>query len=76
MLKKPNGEVQDFGESHGPIELLTTREVAELLKVSLSSVRRLQQGRRLPFIKVGGSVRFARSDILEYLQKGRVEAIQ
>ncbi len=75
MLKKPNGDARAFGESGGPIELLTIREVAELLKVSLSSVRRLQQGRHLPFIKVGGSVRFAKSDIVEYLQNGRTEAI-
>jgi excisionase family DNA binding protein len=58
------------------IELLTIKDVAELLKVSQSSVRRLQQGRHLPFIKVGGSIRFAKDDILEYLKKGRVEALK
>jgi len=47
-----------------------------LLKVSPTSVRRLQQGRHLPFIKVGGSVRFAKDDIVAYLKKGRVEAIK
>jgi len=58
------------------IELLTIKDVAGLLKVSQSSVRRLQQGRHLPFIKVGGNVRFAKDDIVEYLKKGRVEAIK
>jgi excisionase family DNA binding protein len=58
-----------------PIELMTIQEVAELLRVSASSVRRLQQGRHLPFIKVGGSVRFAKDDILDFLKKQRVEAI-
>jgi excisionase family DNA binding protein len=57
------------------IELLTIAEVAELLKVSVSGVRRLQQARRLPFIKVGGSVRFSKSDIVSYLEKRRVESI-
>lgn len=57
------------------IELLTIKDVAELLKVSQSSVRRIQQGRRLPFIKVGGSIRFAKNDIVEYLKKERVESI-
>lgn len=57
------------------IELLTIKEVAKLLTVSMSSVRRLQQGRRLPFIKVGGSVRFTKDDILDFLKKQRVEAI-
>jgi excisionase family DNA binding protein len=57
------------------IELLTIAEVAELLKVSVPSVRRLQQGRHLPFVKVGGSVRFSKPDILAYLEKRRVESI-
>lgn len=56
-------------------ELLTIQEVAEYLKVSASTVRRLQQGRHVPFIKVGGSVRFTKADIVNYLQKQRVEAI-
>ena len=58
------------------IELLTIKDVAELLKVSQMSVRRLQQGRHLPFIKVGGSIRFDKNDILDFLKKKRVEAIQ
>ena len=58
-----------------PIELLTIKEVAELLKISQMSVRRLQQGRHLPYIKVGGSIRFAKSDIVDYLKKVRVESI-
>lgn len=57
------------------IEMFTIKDVAELLKVSQSSVRRLQQGRHLPFVKIGGSIRFAKSDIVEYLKKGRVESI-
>jgi excisionase family DNA binding protein len=54
--------------------LLTIPEVAELLKISVSSVRRLQQG-RIPFIRVGGSIRFARSDVLAYLEKQRARSI-
>jgi len=58
------------------MELLTIKEVAEFMKVSLSSIRRLQQQRQLPFIKVGGSVRFTKSDIVEYIQKRRIDVIQ
>ena len=54
--------------------LLTIPEVAELLKISVSSVRRLQQG-YIPFIKVGGSIRFARRDVRLYLEKQRVRSI-
>ncbi len=57
------------------IELLTTAEVAEILRISISGVRRLQQARHLPFIKVGGSVRFSKSDIASYVKKQRVEPI-
>ena len=56
-------------------ELLTIKEVAEFLKVSPMSVRRLQQGRHLAFIKIGGSVRFDKSDIVNFLKKQTVEAI-
>lgn len=57
------------------IELLTIADVAELLKISKAGVRRLQHGRHIPFHKVGGSVRFTKSDIMSYLRKNRVESI-
>jgi excisionase family DNA binding protein len=56
-------------------ELLTVAEAAISLKISVTSVRRLQQRRLVPFIKVGGSVRFARSDLRAYVAKQRVESI-
>jgi len=62
-------------DSNRTIELLTIREVADLFRVSVSEIRRLQYGRQLPFIKVGGSVRFAKSDLMAYLAKRRVESI-
>ena len=55
--------------------LLTIAEVAKLLKISVSGTRRLQQERHIPFVKVGGSVRFVVSDVLSYLEKQRVESI-
>jgi len=60
---------------HPAIYLLTVTQAAELLKISVTSMRRLQQGRHIPFIKVGGSVRFAMCDIESYLGKRRVESI-
>ena len=57
------------------LELLTIPEVARLLKISVPSVRRLQQQRRIPFFKVGGRIRFERNDIVAYLQKRRVHSI-
>jgi excisionase family DNA binding protein len=55
--------------------LLTIPEVARLLKVSVSGVRRILQQRCLPFIKVGGSIRLLKEDVAAYLRKQRVEII-
>ena len=62
-------------ESGTALELLTVPEVAKLLKISASGVRRLQQGRHIPFIKVGGSVRFSKRDIVSYLEVRRIGPI-
>lgn len=56
------------------IELLTIDEVAKLLRVSPMTVRRLQ-GSQIPFIKVGGRIRFTKTDIVEYIKRARVEAL-
>jgi excisionase family DNA binding protein len=58
-----------------PIDLLTIREAAHLLRLSVSGVRRLQRQRRIPFIKLGGSIRFDRRDLANFLNKNRVQAI-
>ena len=57
------------------VELLTRDEVARLLKISRAGVYRLVEARQLPFYKVGRSLRFARGDVLAYLQHHRVDAI-
>jgi excisionase family DNA binding protein len=66
----PDNHFDDF---HSP--LLTVPEAARFLRISPTGMRRLQQERRVPFIKVGGAVRFLREDLLAYLRKQRVEAI-
>ena len=62
-------------ETDPALELLTIPEVARLLKLSVPSVRRLQQQRRIPFFKVGGTIRFNKSDVATYLMNRRVEPI-
>ena len=60
----------------GPVfDLLTITEAAKLLKISVSGMRRLQQRRLIPFFKVGGTIRFAKSDLLAYLRKHRIEPV-
>lgn len=62
-------------DSSPTLEILTIADVAKLFKISLSGVRRLQQQRRIPFLKIGGSVRFTKNDLVSYLQSARVESI-
>jgi excisionase family DNA binding protein len=62
-------------ESAPAFELLTSPEVAGLLKIYAPSVRRLQQQRRIPFFKVSGRIRFERSNIVAHLEKRRAHSI-
>lgn len=54
---------------------LSVAEAAEHLNTSERFVRRLVSERRVPFHKVGRHVRFAKSDLDEFVRRGRVEAI-
>jgi len=62
-------------DSNSTTELLTVNDVANMLHISESGVRRLIDKRSLTFFKVMGSVRFEKRDVLSYLQNNRIEAI-
>lgn len=47
--------------------LQTEREVAERLHVSERTVGRLRERGALPFVRVGGQVRFQASDVEAYI---------
>ena len=53
--------------------LLTPKELAEFLRISQVSVYRLVDKRALSFIKIGGSLRFQREDVEEFLKQNRVK---
>ncbi|MEY9463391.1 helix-turn-helix domain-containing protein [Bradyrhizobium ottawaense] len=72
---KPYGSLKISDCFRAEAELLTAAEVAKLLRISISSVRRPQQRRRISFLKVGGSIRFAKHDVIFYLAKQRTETI-
>ena len=57
-------------------DLLTTPEVAGLLRVSKSTINRLVEKRLVRFYKVRGSRRFRRADILAYLENNCIESIE
>ena len=50
--------------------LLTAAEVAEILHLSLRSVRRMMADGRLPFVRLGHSVR-VRPEALEAMTEGK-----
>ena len=52
-------------------ELLDVREVARLLKVSISTVERLTRRGELPSVKFGRSRRYFRRDVMAYLDQHR-----
>ena len=58
-----------------PRKLLTLDEVAELLRVSKTSVYRLVERRAVRFYRVSGLLRFDHADIEAFLGAGCVEPV-
>jgi excisionase family DNA binding protein len=50
-----------------PEGFLTVRQLAEMLHVSVGHIYRLVAMRRVPFVKLGGSVRFRRESIERWI---------
>jgi excisionase family DNA binding protein len=57
-----------FGDDNDKI--LTTRMVADYLNCHLSTVYRLVNDGRIPYFKLGGDLRFEKSVIDEWIQRG------
>lgn len=64
ILRRTGGEDMKT-EQH---ELLTTADLMEKLKVSRDMLYRLRKA-GLPFIKIGGSIRYNFQDVGEWLEK-------
>lgn len=56
-------------------EILTPEEVMAALKISKATFYRLKNRRAMPFVRVGRSLRFYKSDILAFLEENRSESI-
>ena len=53
---------------------LTEQEVAELTRLSVCSLRNDRcQRRRIPFIKIGKSVRYSKDDVIAFMEAHRVD---
>lgn len=55
--------------------LITPSELADVFKISKSSVYRLIEKRQIPFLKIGGKLRFTQTDVDKYLNNVRIEPI-
>lgn len=51
-------------------------ELADLLAISKTSVYRLVNKRQIPFNKIGGSLRFRKTDVDKFLADERIEPIK
>lgn len=49
-------------------EILTLRQVAEFLKVTDRTIYRLAAAKKIPAFKVGGTWRFSKAEITEWIQ--------
>ncbi len=56
--------------------LLTVNEVALLLRLTPKGIYSLIENRRIPFIKISNRVRFLQADVISWLQKNRVPALE
>ena len=53
------------------IELMTIEETAKLLRISQRGVRRMLDNKVIPKIKIVGSVRTDKKDVLSYIESQR-----
>lgn len=56
-------------------KFLSPKELKEILGISLPTIYRLIDTRKLPAFKIGNSLRFLREDILEYLKYSRIDHV-
>lgn len=57
-------------------KLYSTEEIAKILNVSKVTVYRLIESKKIPFYKIKGSIRIAEKDVMEFLERNRVEPIE
>jgi excisionase family DNA binding protein len=54
---------------------LSPKELKEILGISIPTVYRLIESRKLPVFKVGNSLRFLREDVIAYLESHRIDQL-
>lgn len=57
-------------------QFLTAIELKEILGISVASVYRLIDTRKLPAFKIGGSIRFLKDDVISFLKSTRIDQLE
>jgi len=57
------------------LRLLSIKDLGKIFNISQATAYRIVDGRKIPFYKIGGVIRFSEQDILKYLEDCRVEPI-
>jgi excisionase family DNA binding protein len=66
LLVKQNPPAQD-----GEIELLNIRDAGNLLSLSVNTIYKLAQGKKIPYCKKGKRLYFFRDELLTWLREGK-----
>ncbi len=57
----------------GGLKVYKVSQVAEMMELSQKTIRRMIRGKRIPYHKIGGSVRISHDDIETVLQNTRIK---
>lgn len=58
------------------LKLLSIKDLSKLFNISQTTAYRIVEGRKIPFYKINGVLRFSEKDIVKYLEENRIEQIQ
>jgi excisionase family DNA binding protein len=54
-------------------KLLDVNQVAEILNVKINTVYKYAMGQKIPYVKIGGSLRFTEEQLEDFVQRKSVE---
>lgn len=54
------------------IEFYSSKQVSEMLQMSMRTLQRLRGNREITYLRVGGRIRYRKGDITQYLQTHKV----
>ncbi len=57
-------------------KLLSVNDLIEYFNISKATAYRLINSRKITFYKIGGCIRFDKQDILDYLEKNKINPIE